>query len=56
MGLEKLQHDTEIIEQANIAANKLTQVMKVCLLYNQGADAEACMQRIKNILTGGPND
>ena len=53
--IEKLQHDTEIIEQANLVAKQLTEVSKVCLLYNNGAPADSCMERIKQIILGERN-
>ena len=56
MDLEKLQHDTEIIEQANVVAKQLVEVSKVCLLYNNGAPADSCMERIKQIITGDTHD
>lgn len=56
MNLEQLEHNTKVLEQANIAVNKLFQVMQICLLYNQGANANSCMERIKNIIMDEPNE
>ena len=52
MNIDKLEHNTKVLEQANIAVSKLSQVMQICILYNQGANADSCMERIKSIIYG----
>ena len=56
MDIETLEHNTKIVEQANVVAKKLIEVSKVCLLYTNGAPAESCMERIKQIITGESNE
>ena len=51
-----LEHGTKVLEQANVAAKQLLDVTKVCLLYNNGAPAESCMERIKQIISGESNE
>ena len=43
--IESLKKSKELIEQLN-------EVGRVCLLYNKGASAESCMERIINIIKG----
>ena len=53
---EQIEHDTEVIQQANVSLVQLTEITKVCLLYNNGAPADSCMERIKQIVLGEPNE
>ena len=52
MDIDKLEHSTKILEEANIAARQLTEITKVTLMYNSGAPADSCMERIKKIILG----
>lgn len=50
--MENILSEAEIqkIEQVKEIANKFNEVGQVCIMYNKGADAEACMERITNII------
>ena len=50
MNFDELQENTKLLEEANKAANKLVAISKIVLMYNNGAPADSCMQRIKNII------
>mgnify|MGYP003331413853 CR=1 FL=1 len=52
MDIQQLEENTKIIEQANQVVSQLTEISRVTLMYSNGAPADACMQRIKNIILG----
>lgn len=43
----------ETITQSTDNLEKLNSISRVCLLYQDGAEAQACMERIIKILTRG---
>ena len=51
MNIEELQVNTEILKQANAVLDDIGEVTKVVLMYQQGAPADSCMERIKKIIT-----
>lgn len=48
--MEITEHQLKLVEEAKHCAEQLNKVGEVCLLYNKGASAEACMERIKKII------
>ena len=50
--MELTEHQLEVLAKAKKEIENLTEIGQVCLMYDKGADAEACMERIKNILKG----
>lgn len=50
--MELDEHKIQLLEEAKKGIEQLNEVGQVCLLYNKGADAEACMERIKKIISG----
>lgn len=51
--MEITENQLKKIEEATKAVAQLNQIGMVCLMYNQGASAETCMERIKKIITEG---
>lgn len=48
--MELTEHQIKLLEEAKHGIEQLNEVSKVCILYNQGANAESCMERIKKII------
>ena len=44
---------TKALEGATKSVKQLNQIGQICLLHTQGADAEACIERIKKIIIEG---
>ena len=53
--MELDEHKIQLLEEAKKGIEQLNEIGQVCLLYNKGADAEACMERIKKIIVGDEN-
>ena len=53
--MEITEQQLEIIEKAKHGIEQLSEISRVCLLYNKGASAEACMERIQKIITEESN-
>lgn len=49
--MEITEQQLELIEKAKHGIEQLNEISMVCLLYNKGANAKACMERIKKIIT-----
>lgn len=56
MDVEQIEKGTKLMEQASKLLDKYTQVSLIVNMYLQGAPAESCMERIKNIVLGGTNE
>ena len=54
--MELTEHQLEVLTKAKKEIENLTEIGQVCLMYDKGADAVACMERIKNIIKGDETD
>ena len=53
--MELDEHKIQLLEEAKKGIEQLNEIGQVCLLYNKGANAESCMERIKKIIVGDEN-
>lgn len=48
--MEISEEQIRTLEEAKKGIEQLNEISRVCLLYNQGANAEACMDSVKRII------